>query len=160
MSTQSVHDLIGESGGPLGLGEDMTGSLTAGYLPDRSIVHIPQMQLGDGLAGPPNDQQLQIFRDNRPIATDELGLQGPFFLPQMAIARHRAGRTFPLNYEWDGGFDPSMLERAPEMDARHLSPLSPGQLPDFHDGVPPVEVLPSPRSVYYTASPNVGWQGY
>ena len=61
MSTQSVTDLLGEN--VTELGEDMVGpDLYAGYLPDRSLVLIPQTIIGDGLGGPPNDQQLAIFR--------------------------------------------------------------------------------------------------
>lgn len=154
-------DLIGEGGGELGLGEDMVGpDLYAGYIPDRSLVHVPQAQIGDGLAGPINDQPLQIFRDNRVIATDELGMQGPFHLEQGKIARHRAGRTFPLNYDWDTALNRPLTGRPPEQDTRYPSPLSPGQLPGAHDGFMPVEVLPNPNTVFYTASPSVGWEGY
>lgn len=160
MSTQSVADLIGEtltSHDPYG--EDMQGAeLYAGFIPDRSVVHIPQMQLGDGLAGPPNDQQLQIQRDNRPIAVDELGMQGPFMWTK--VAHIRAGRMFPLNYEWDDALDQVYPGRVVMEDVLHPSPLSPGQQAAAHDGVPPVEVMRHAHTVFFTATPAVGWEGY
>lgn len=161
MSSQSVADLLGESLAHDPYGEDLAGEdLHAGYIPERSVVHIPQLQLGDGLAGPPNDQPLQIFRDNRVIATDELGMQGPFHLSTSAVARHRAGRMFPLNYEWDDALDQTLPGRVPAQDVLRPSVLSPGEQPAWHDGVPPVEVLPAAHTVYFTATPQVGWQGY
>lgn len=161
MQTESVADLLGErytTEDPYG--EDLNGpDLQAGWIPDRSLVYVPPVQLGDGLAGPENDQALQIFRDNRVIATDELGRQGPF-ADGPKLARHRAGRNFPLNLEWGAFFDTSLPGLAPEQDALVPSPLYWGQDPDAHDGVPPVEVLPGAKTVFYTASPNVGWTGY
>lgn len=158
MSTESVMDLIGEGGGELGLGEDMNGpDLYAGYIPDHSILHMPQAQIGDGLAGPPNEQHLQIFRDNRVIATDELGMQGPFTWEK--LARHRAGRTFPLNYEWDTALARPLTGMVPEQDARYPSPIDPSEY-ELKDGFTPTEVLPNPSTVFYTASPDVGWPGY
>jgi hypothetical protein len=161
MSGQSIASLLGEdlNADALGLGEDRDGhSLIAGYRVDRSIIHVPLAQLGDGLAGPPNDQPLQIFRDDRPIATDELGQQGPFMWEK--LARHRAGRAFPLNFEWNAGIDQHLPGRAPVEDHRTMSPWYWGQEPDAHDGMLPPEVLPNPHTVFYTASPNVGWAGY
>lgn len=153
-------DLLGEtysSHDPYG--EDLVGGdLFAGYIPERVVEHVPQMQLGDGLAGPPNDQALQIFRDNRVIATDELGMQGPF--TGQKLARHRAGRMFPLNYGWGDNLDPSLPGLEVLQDVLVPSKLSPGQQAAAHDGVPPVEVLGSARSVYFTATPQVGWAGY
>lgn len=144
MSTQSVMDL---------LGEDVVEQY--GFVPDRSIDHIPMVQLGDGLAGPPNDQPLQIFRDTRPLAVDELGMGH-----LGRVARHRAGRTFPLNYEWGGWFDNTLPGRAPKQDARRMSPLYPGQAPEAHEGVPAPEVIRNPRTVMFTATPQVGWEGW
>lgn len=160
MSAQTVRDLIGEDLRSDPLGEDMAGSLTAGYIPGRDVRYLPPVQLGDGLAGPPNQQQLKIYRDARPIATDELGMQGPFYLRIGAIARHRAGRSFPLNYQWGAGLDPTLPGRVPTQESRELSPFGPGMLPDTHAGVAPVELTPTARTVYYTATPMVGWQGY
>lgn len=161
MSTQSVADLLGENLTADPFGEDMAGSLAAGYIPDRSLVYIPMMILGPPLVGPVNDQQLQIYRDNRPIATDELGMQGPFQLDINKYGRHSAGRTFPLNLEWNAGVDQSMYERVPEQDSALSSPYDPSQLPDWgYAGNPAVEVIPGARTVFYTATPNVGWDGY
>ncbi|HET9721122.1 MAG TPA: hypothetical protein VFP55_13660 [Solirubrobacteraceae bacterium] len=159
MSTQTVMDLLGENVAGGGLGEDMTGAdLYAGYIPERALLHIPPVQLGDGLAGPENDQPLQIFRDTRPLAVDELGMQGPFQDPK--LARHRAGRQFPLNDQWNAGLDQTLPGRVPTQDSLHPSPLYPGQDPDYYPGVPPTEVLASPRTVFFTATPQVGWEGY
>jgi len=159
MSTQSVMDLIGEDLVGDTLGEDRVGpDLYAGYIPERAIVHVPPMQLGDGLAGPINDQPLQIFRDDRPLAVDELGMQGPFTGPK--LARHRAGRQFPLNYEWGDWFDPTLPGRVPTQDTRRPSPLSPGEAASAHDGVPATELIGPARTVYFTATPQVGWDGY
>lgn len=158
---QSVADLIGEPlpAGSLGVDQD-DPTLIAGYIPGRTVDYLPPTQIGDGLAGPPNQQILYIGRDNRPLAVDELGMQGPFVLPWTAVARHRAGRSFPLNPDWDHGIDLGAAERASIQDARVLSPFTPGMLPQDHAGVPPVELTPNARTVYYTASPDVGWQGY
>lgn len=160
MSTQTVTDLIAEdTTANMGLGEDSAGpDLYAGYIPERTVEYMPQLQLGDGLAGPPNQQQLVIYRESRPIATDELGMQGPFSFPQAAIARHRAGRTVPLNYEFGpAGLDPGNVERAPTMDGLVPTPLSPDQLPDWHAGVMAPEILPPTYTVPYTFSPDVGY---
>ncbi|HWD76349.1 MAG TPA: hypothetical protein VG371_14505 [Solirubrobacteraceae bacterium] len=161
MSTQSVIDLLGEDLAGGSLGENLiTDDLIAGYIPERAVVYQPPMQLGDGLAGPLNDQQLYIGRDDRPIATDELGMQGPFMLSIGAIARHRAGRSFPLNLDWNEGLDDTLPGLIPEDAGYRAAPLSPGGLPGAHDGVPAVELVENPRTVFYTASPSVGWAGY
>lgn len=163
MTEVSIEQLLGENlqADQLGLGADLMGDdLISGYIPERSIVHVPLTQIGDGLAGPVNEQNLVIYRDERPLAVDELGMQGPFHLEISKYARHRAGRAFPLNYDYGAGFDPAMYEREFVQDMLNPSPLNPGQLPDAHDGVSPVEVLGSANTVFYTASPNVGWEGY
>ena len=127
----------------------------------RTIKYVPQAQIGDGLAGPPNDQSLEIFRDTRPIATDELeGL--PFHISK--VARHRAGRTFPLNFGYGAWFDnhfPGQLADLNYRNARNSrgpSPLYPGQNPASHQGVAAAEVIPGVNTVYYTATPEVGWE--
>jgi hypothetical protein len=158
MKLQDVRDLIGEDLRSDPLGENMAGDPLAGYIPERTILFVPQVQLGPALVGPPNDQPLEIYRDDRPIATDELGMQGPFIWRK--LARRSAGRTFPLNYEWGATLDPQLPGMLPEQQTRGPSPLSPGQDPLLHDGVQPVEVLPTTRTVWYTASPDVGWVGY
>lgn len=158
MSTQSVADLIGEGPGDSGLGEDLAGEdLTTGYIPGRGVDYVPLVQLGDGLAGPPNEQQFVIYRDNRVIPADELGRQGPFILKQGTVARHRAGRSFPLNDEWNAGLDLGMVERVPEQDVRSMSPFGPDQEPSWYAGVPGPEILPATFSVPYTLSPAVGY---
>lgn len=161
MSYQSVSDLLGENlSDGLGLGEDMTGNLISGYIPERTVEFSPLTQIGDGLAGAPNEQHLQIFRDDRPIATDELGVNGPFVIEWRKLAHHSAGRSFPLNYGWTAGLDqtnPGLLPRNPDS-SLYPSPLYWGQDPDSFGGMAPVEVLPAAHTVYYTASPNVGWQ--
>jgi hypothetical protein len=144
-------------------GQDLCGpDLYAGYIPGRGVEYIPQVTMGDGLAGPLNIQQLQIQRDDRPIAVDELGRQGPFQLAQGMIARIRAGHEFPLNYEYGpAALDNGMVERVPEQDAQTFAPYGPDQSAAWgYDGTYPPEVLPSARTVFYTASPNVGWDGY
>lgn len=158
----SVEQLSSEGPGPIGLGENLTGDdLYAGYIPDRSLLFSPQTVIGDGLAGPVNDQPLQIFRDNRVIATDELGMQGPFHLEQGKLARHRAGRMFPLNYDWVDSSQQGLTGLVPEQDARQLSPLEfPGEYPEAHSGFMPVEVIGNPTTVFYTVSPDVGFEGY
>lgn len=135
------------------IGEDVVEEY--GFVPDRSVQVFVPLQIGDGLAGPPNDQPLQVFRDTRPLAVDELGMGH-----LGKVARHRAGRSLPLNYDWGGWFDTSLPGRAPTQDSRELSPLSPGQLPAAHEGVHPPEVIRNPRTVLYTATPQVGWEGY
>lgn len=160
MSTQTVTDLLGESFAADELGEDQQGGLISGYIPDHSLTYIPQTIMGDGLAGPPNDQQLQIYRDDRPIATDELGMQGPFVLDQGRLARHRAGREFPLNMEWNAGIDDTNPGLVPQQDALLPSVFDPSQSPSWYVGDPPAELTPTARSVYFTATPTVGWDGY
>jgi hypothetical protein len=142
--TDSVADLIGE---------DVVTDYA--FVPDRAVVVITNVQLGDGLAGPPNDQPLQILRDDRPLPVDELGVGH-----LGKVARHRAGRSFPLNYAWGLGVDQTLPGRPPQMDTLHPSPLYPGQSPDAHDGVPAPEVIRNPHTVFYTATPQVGWHGW
>jgi len=155
-STLSIAQLTGGETSPAEpLGQNMSGELVFGFIPDREIDYIPQMQLGDGLAGPLNDQPLQIWRDNRVIATDELGMQGPFQGWRM-VARRSAGRTFPLNYEFSAGIDPSNPGRLPTQQT-----MAPSVFPlGWEEGFQPVEVLPNPNTVFYTANPATGWQGY
>lgn len=143
MSTQSVIDLLGDElgGTPPRL--------------EREVAYIPMMQLGDGLAGPENDQPLEIFRDTRVLAVDELGMGH-----LGKLARHRAGRAFPLNEEWGAWFDPDMPGRPPTQDTLRPSPLYPGQSPSWHDGVAAPEVIRGPGTVFFTATPQVGWEGY
>lgn len=148
-------------GGELGLGENLTGHLTTGYLPDKTVLFAAPTVIGDPAAGPENEQQLVIYRDTRPIAADELGVQGPFLLRQGAIARRKEGRRFPLNLDWGGGLahHPPDVDQ-PLQDTRRLSPFSPGQLPDAHQGVASPELTPTARTVWWTATPQVGWDGY
>jgi hypothetical protein len=141
---QSVHELLGEE-----------HYQAYDVLPDTGLVFIPLLQLGDGLAGPENDQPLQILRDDRPLAVDELG-KGHLG----KLARHRAGRAMPLNMTWNAGVDQSMYERPPEQDARHPSGFGPGQNPAVHQGVPAPELVGNPRTILYTATPEVGWEGW
>lgn len=135
------------------LGEDVVEEY--GYVPDRAVAFVPQVVLGDPAAGPPNDQPLQIFRDTRPLAVDELGMGH-----LTKVARRAEGRTFPLNDDWGDWFDTSLPGRAPQQDTRTNSPLSPGQDPAAHAGVHPPEVIRNPHTVYYTATPWVGWEGW
>lgn len=160
-AAQSVADLIGEPlpAGSLGVDQDDPG-LIAGYIPERNIDYLPPTQIGDGLAGPDNVQLLFIGRDRRPLAVDELGMQGPFVLMWTAIARHRAGRSFPYQDDFSDGIDLGAAERAPIQDALRPAVFTPGMLPPAHAGEQPVELTPNARTVYYTASPDVGWDGY
>lgn len=161
MNAQDITDLLGEDFSTNSLGEDMTGAdLTAGWLPDKSIVHVPLTVIGDPVAGPPSDQPLQINRDDRPIATDELGMEGPFVIQWKKESHRAAGRTFPLNYDYGAGLDPENPGLAPEQDTLRPSVIGPGNTPEAHDGVPPIELVGSPRTVLYTANPAVGWDGY
>ena len=144
MSTQSVYDLLGED-----VVEDY------GFIPERPVLVFSETQIGDGLAGPDNDQPLQIFRDNRPLAVDELGM-GRI----SKLARHRAGRSVPLNLDWGAGLDMTLPGRVPRQDVRRASPLYPGQDPAAHEGIHPPEVIAAPDTVYYTATPQVGWTGW
>lgn len=148
MAYQNVADLIGES-----------ASLQNDELPAHVIDYIPPVQLGDGLAGPANDQQFAIYRDTRPIQADELqDLTSP--TPHLGIvARHRAGRSFPLNYTWGpAGFDFTLPGMVPLQNHRRMSPLSPGGLPRAHDGFKAPEVLKPRRTIFYTSTKHVGWR--
>lgn len=144
MSTDSVYGLLGED-----VVEDY------GYVPERSVVFVPQLVIGDPAAGPENDQPLQIFRDTRPLAVDELGMGH-----LGKLARRAEGRTMPLNDDWGDWFDPSLPGRAPRQDTLHPSVFGPGQNPDSYDGVSPPQLIRNPHTVYYTATPQVGWEGW
>jgi hypothetical protein len=144
MGTQSVYDL---------LGEDVAADYPHPAAPMVDVFSL--VQLGDGLAGPPNDQPLQAFRDTRPLAVDELGMGH-----LGKVARHRAGRSFPLNYAWGAGLDLSLPGRPPQQDELHPSVFGPGQDPALYAGVPGPEVVRNPRTVLYTATPQVGWYGW
>jgi hypothetical protein len=161
---QTITDLLGESfTAEDPYGEDLAGDdLVSGYHQGRSVDYIPQVTAGDGLAGPPNEQQLQIYRDDRPLAVDELGMQGPFNLVGFgSIARHRAGNTYPLNYEWNAGLDLGLPGLVPAQDVLSGAPFGPDQAPEWgYGGTAPTELGPTARTVAYTASPNVGWSGY
>lgn len=139
-----IHDL---------LGDDVVDEY--GFVPDRAIVIVSNVQIGDGLAGPENDQPLQIFRESRPLAVDELGMGH-----LGKLARHRAGRSVPLNYTFGAGLDPVLPGRPPEQDVLHPSVFGPGQDPAWHDGFPGAQVIRNVHTVYYTATPQVGWEGW
>ena len=126
-------------------------------LPDRGIVHQPTIVIGDGVAGAPNSQPFQIFRDERPIAADEL--QGlPYH--QSKLARHP--RDLPLNPGWGpAGIDPMQpLPGLPLQQGQRPGPFGPQQNPALKAGVAAPEVLANPRTVLYTGTGDVGWQGW
>jgi len=118
-------------------------------------IAVPS-QIGDGLAGPRNVQHLMIARDAIPIAADELAYQRS--LGMEVTARHRAGRYFFLRPEMQVG-GPGL---SPELPGLPLQPGLPGprrpQIPatQYH-GIPPTQVLPPAQTVYYTATPQVGY---
>ena len=119
-------------------------------------VQVPT-QIGDGLAGPRSVQRLNIYRDALPIAADELAFQKS--LGMEVIARRAAGRYFFLNPDFTVG-GPGLdaaLPGLPLQAGQMPSPLGPLQLGVDRRGLPPPEVLPPAQTVYYTASPYVGY---
>lgn len=147
--------------GPLGLGSNMQGELVNGWLPDRAVEFSAPTVIGPATVGPENDQLLEIYRDTRVIPADELGMQGPFLLRQGAIARRAEGRRMPLDYDYGpASLDPDL----PGMDATQQtligSPFGPGQLPEDHAGVSPLEQTPVVRTEWWTTTPQAGWDGY
>lgn len=155
----TIDQLIGEGPGPDGLGENLTGGdLINGFIPERDVEFVPLTIIGPPHVGAPNEQLFEIYRDNRPIPADEIGMQGPFTWKK--VASHSAGRVFPLNENFGPiGIDRTFPGRVPTgpSDSRYPSPFNPGMLPATHAGFSPVEIVDNPWTVYYTASPNVGW---
>lgn len=147
--------------GTTGLGSNMQGTLPDGYLQPYSVEFAAPTVIGPPTVGPDNQQQLEIYRDNRVIPADELGMQGPFLLRQGAIAKRPEGRRFPLNIEYGpAGLDTSLPGLVPIEMAAILAPFSPGQLPASQPGVSAPEVIGPVQTIYWTATPQVGWQGY
>ena len=122
----------------------------------KRVLH--PTQIGDGLAGPRNVQHLQIFRDALPIAADQLAFQAA--LGMEVTARHRAGRYFLLNPDMTAGgagLDASLPGLPLHAGLPGPTPFSPGQLSAWHHGIRPAEVLAPAQTVYYTATPDVGY---
>ena len=139
------------------LGQQVDDRYSIAPVGRRNDVKVNPSQIGDGLAGPRNVQHLVIYRDPRPIAADELAFQRS--LGMEVIARHRPGRYFFLTPEFqvggsglDGSFPgmPLQAGQAP-------SPLSPLQRGARTAGIRPQEVLAPAQTVYYTATPQVGY---
>ena len=126
--------------------------------PDNAPRVLPVTQLGDGLAGPRNVQHLVIYRDARPIAADELAFQAS--LGMQVIARHRAGRRWLMNPDMVVG-GPGLSAELPGLPLQSglpgPGPWSPGQLAHAHGGIKPAEVVPPAQTVYFTASPQAGY---
>lgn len=122
-------------------------------------VAIPTV-IGDGLAGPRNVQHLQIFRDALPIAADELAFQRS--LGMEVIARHRAGRYFienPTFTAGGAGLDPGLPGMPLVAGLPGATPFSKVNRGYGQAGVRGAQVLPPARTVYYTATPQVGYYG-
>lgn len=120
-------------------------------------VAVPT-QIGDGLAGPRNIQHLQIQRDAIPIAADELAFQRS--LGMEVIARHRAGRYFFINPDFQvggPGLDGSLPGLPLQGGLPGPSPMSPLQRGAGRTGTRGAQVIPPARTVYYTATPQVGY---
>ena len=139
------------------LGQQVDDRYSIARVGRRNDHPLAPTQIGDGLAGPRNVQHLVIFRDARPIATDELAFQRS--LGMEVIARHRAGRYFFLNPNMQvggAGLD-AELPGLPLQGGQSPSPLSPLQRGQSTSGIRPTEVLAPAQTVYYTATPQVGY---
>lgn len=123
---------------------------------DRIRVAVPTI-IGDGNAGPPNRQGIQIQRDAIPIAADELAFQRS--LGMEVRARHAAGRYFHQNGDFTaaGAGLADRLPGLPLQAGQKPSVLGPTQLAGNFRGIRPVSVLPPAQTVYYTATPQVGY---
>ena len=148
-----IAQLLGESFTPdMPFGENMSGDLIAGYSQGETIEFVPETQLGNGVQGPPQQQDLQIWRDNRPLAVDELGMEGPWVIPWVKTAKPSEGKTFPLNYEFGTRFDKTNPGR-PAGDQTLV--MSPFPTVTWADGAETVEVLPDSEGVYSTAGQGI-----
>lgn len=119
-------------------------------------VAVPTI-IGDGNAGPPNRQGIQIQRDALPIAADELAFQRS--LGMEVRARHAAGRYFHQNGDFTaaGAGLADRLPGLPLQAGQKPSVLGPTQLAGNFTGIRPVSVLPPAQTVLYTATPQVGY---
>jgi hypothetical protein len=129
-------------------------------IPVSNLINVqPPTQIGDGLAGPRNRQQLMIYRDTRPIAADELAYQAS--LGMEVIARHRAGRYFFLSPEFTPGGS-GLANRLPGLPLEGGLPgprqiNTPGMQARAHNRNRGPRVLRPAQTVYFTATPYVGY---
>lgn len=146
-SDQSILALIGTDSDP---------NVVA---PSRAIDAQHPTIIGPGLSGPRNAQQLTVQRDTRPLAFDELAFQRS--LGMEVFARNPAGRymVFYENTAAGGGLS-SRLPGLPLQQGQRPSPVGPAQLAGNFGGIQAPVVLPAARTVYYTASPGVGYGVY
>jgi hypothetical protein len=154
-SSNDLAMLIGESFTPdMPFGENMEGDLINGYVVGESIDFVPAVELGNGVLGPPQQQDLVIWRDNRPLAVDELGMEGPWVIPWVKVSQPVEGKTFSLNYEFGGQFDKTMPGLNPEEEPGGL--LSPFPAVTFLTAPATVEVLPTTsETIYSTAGQGI-----
>ena len=147
----TIQELLGEQFTPaMPYGENMSGDLVNGYTAGEAIDFVPATTLGNGVQGPPQQQDLQIWRDNRPLAVDELGMEGPWVLPWVMVSHPDAGKTFPLNLDWGMRFDRGMPGLVPQEEPGGL--LSPFPVVTWASTPSVVEVLPTSGDVVYSTA--------
>lgn len=126
---------------PYGSNMSDPARLDDGYVPGEAIHFVPGVELGDGVQGPPQDQDLVIWRDNRPLAVDELGQEGPFVLPWVKVSHPVEGKSFPLNLAYGGQFDRALPGFPAELDPPGLQAPYP-----YPSQATPETVIPDPSS--------------
>lgn len=147
--------LIGEQFTPeMPYGENMSGDLVNGYVVGESIDYIPPVELGNGVQGPPQQQQLKVWRNSTPLGVDELGVEGPWVIPWVKVSSPVEGKTMPLNFEFGARFDRRNPGIPPEIEPGGL--MSPFPVVTWAAAPTVIEVLPqSNEALYSTAGAGV-----
>jgi hypothetical protein len=133
----------------------LTGTDTAGRYGsslERPALVEPPVVIGNGDSGPRSINRFVVWEDPLPIPANELAYQASLGMP--VTGRKAAGRYMPLNNDFAQDLDSSF---PPDQ----FGPGRPGpampQQPWIERGVQGAQVIPAARTVYNTASVNVGY---
>lgn len=143
--------LIGESFTPeMPYGENMSGDLVNGYAQGETVEFLPAVELGNGVQGPPQQQDHKIWFDSRPIAAMELGVEGPWVIDWVKVAHPSEGKTFPLNLGFGARFSKRNPGLEPEEEPGGL--LSPFPVVTWAAAPTVIEYMPQTSEALYSTA--------
>lgn len=159
-SSDTLAMLIGESFTPeMPYGENMSGDLVNGYVVGEAIEYMPPTELGNGVQGPPQQQDHKIWFDSRPIAALELGVEGPWVIPWVKVATPVEGKTFPLNLGFGARFSKRNPGLPPETEPPGLMAPFPAvtwaSQPDVIEVLPETPGHSNGQVIYSTAGAGI-----